>query len=208
MDASLQLSQRDLATKLLGQHGVMRLSDLRKHGVNPATLARMLDEGVLFKPSRGLYELADAEIEASHSLAEVAARVPKAVVCLTSALSFHEITLQLPRVIWIAIGSNGRKPTIDYPPIGVVYWGDKALTLGVNTHLVDSVPVQITSPARSIVDCFRFRNKVGLDVAMEALRMGWRSQKVMAGDLVNYAQTLRIWSVMRPYVESVVADEG
>ena len=106
MDEPLQkTSQRDLAVSLIERHGILRLSDLKDRGVNPATLARLVEEGVLHRPSRGLYELADADIDVSHSLAEVAKRVPKGVICLISALQFHEMTLQLPRSVWIAIGS-------------------------------------------------------------------------------------------------------
>lgn len=208
MEEPVQSTQRDLAVSLIERHGIMRLSDLKDHGVNPATLARLVEEGILQRPSRGLYELADADIEAAHNLAEVAKRVPKGVICLISALQFHEITLQLPRSVWIAIGSKDRKPAIDYPPLRVVRFGEKALTLGVETHTIDSVPVRIFDPAKSIVDCFRFRNTVGLDVALEVLRMGWRSRKAKPDDIVRYAQELRIWSVVRPYLESVVADEG
>ncbi len=201
-------TQRDLAVSLIERHGIMRLSDLKCRGINPATLARLVEEGVLNRPSRGLYELVEADIEAAHSLAEVATRVPKGVICLISALQFHEITLQLPRSVWIAIGSKNRKPAIDNPPIRVVRFGEKALTYGVEIHGIDSVPVRIFDPAKSIVDCFRFRSIVGLDVALEALRMGWRSRKAKPDDIVRYAQQLRIWSVVRPYLESVVADEG
>lgn len=208
MDASAHLSQRDLAVRLLEQHGIMRLSDLKGQGVNPATLSRLIDQGVLQRPSRGLYELAGADIEASHSLAEIAKRVPKGIICLISALQFHEITLQLPRSVWIAVGSKDRKPAIEYPPIRIVRFGEKALTMGVETHTIDSVPVRIFGPAKTIVDCFRFRSTVGLDVALEALRMGWRSRKAKPDDIAKYAQALRIWSVVRPYLESVVADEG
>lgn len=208
MEQPLQSTQRDLAVSLIERHGIMRLSDLKDHGVNPATLARLVEEGILHRPSRGLYELAGADVELAHSLAEVATRVPKGVICLTSALQFHEITLQVPRNVWIAIGSKDRKPVIDYPPVRVVRFGEKAMTLGVETHTIDSVPVRIFDPAKSIVDCFRFRNSVGLDVALEALRMGWRTRKANADDMARYAQALRIWSVMRPYLESVVADEG
>jgi predicted transcriptional regulator of viral defense system len=130
------------------------------------------------------------------------------VICLVSALQFHEITLQLPRSVWIAIGSKDRKPTIDYPPIRIARFGEKARTIGVKTYTIDSVPVRIFDPAKSIVDCSRFRNAVGLDVAMEALRMGWRSRKAKPDDIARYAQALRIWSVVRPYLESAVADEG
>lgn len=132
----------------------------------------------------------------------------KCVICLVSALQFHEITLQLPRSVWIAIGSKDRKPSIDYPPIRVARFGDKALTLGVETYTIDAVPVRIFDLAKSIVDCFRIRNTVGLDVAMEALRTGWRSRKAKPDDIVRYAQALRIWSVVCPYFESVGADEG
>lgn len=208
MAESVETSQRDLAVKLIERQGIMRLSDLKRRGINPATLARLVDEGVLHRPSRGLYELAGADFDISHSLAEVATRVPKGVICLVSALQFHEITLQLPRSVWIAIGSKDRKPAIDYPPIRVARFGEKALTLGIKTYTIDSVPVRIFDPAKSIVDCFRFRSTVGLDVAMEALRMGWRSRKASPDDVARYAQALRIWSVVRPYLESVVADEG
>lgn len=201
-------SQRDLAIGLLERRGIMRLSDLKSEGVHPPTLSRLVDEGVLSRPSRGIYELADADMHLAHSLAEVTTRVPKAVICLISALQFHEITLQVPRSVWIAIGPKDRKPAIDHPPIRLTRFGGKALTLGVQTHVIDGVPVPIFDTAKSIVDCFRFRSTVGLDVALEALRMGWRSRKALPGDIASYAQALRIWTVVRPYLESVVADEG
>ncbi len=207
MERTHYISQRDLAVSLLERHGILRLSELKGCGVNPATLSRLVEQGVLLRPSRGLYELADAEIEASHSLAEVAKRVPKGVICLISALQFHEITLQLPHRVWVAIGSKDRTPAVEYPPIRIARFGGMALTLGVETHIVDSVPVRIFSPAKTIVDCFRFRGKVGLDVALEALRMGWRYRKAKPGDIAKYSEALRIWSVMRPYLESVVADD-
>jgi predicted transcriptional regulator of viral defense system len=203
-----QTTQQALAVSLIERHGIMRQSDLKSHGINSATLARLVEEGILHRPSRGLYELVGAEIEAAHALAEVQKRIPKGVICLISALQFHEITLQLPRNVWVAIGQKDRGPTIDYPPVRVVRFSGKALALGVETHLIDSVPVHIFNPAKSIVDSFRFRNSVGLDVALEALRMGWRSRKAKPDDIARYAQELRIWSVVRPYLESVVADEG
>jgi predicted transcriptional regulator of viral defense system len=201
-------SQRDLALKLLSRHGILRLSELKSHGVHPPTLSRLVEEGVLNHPSRGLYEIAGAEVDFHHSFAEVAKRAPRAVICLVSALQFHEITLQLPRGVWIAIGSKDRKPSIEYPPIRVVRFSDAGLTLGVETHTIDGAPVRIFDPSKSIVDCFRFRNKVGLDVALEALRLGWRSRKANPDKIAAYARRLRIWTIIRPYLESVVADEG
>lgn len=202
------MPQKDLVINLLEQHGTLRLSDLKGHGVNPATLARLVEQGLLRRPSRGLYELADTDLDISHSLAEVAKRTPKCVICLISALQFHEITLQVPHSVWIAIGSRHRRPVVSYPPTSVVHFSENALTLGVETHIIDSVPVRIFNPAKSIVDCFRFRNKVGLDVALEALRIGWRSQKARPDAIAEYSQALRIWTVVKPYLESVVADEG
>ncbi len=201
-------TQRDLALDLLARHGILRLSDLKSHGVHPPTLARLVEEGVLYQPSRGLYEIVGAATDFNHSFAEVAKRAPKAVICLVSALQFHEITLQNARRVWIAIGSKDRKPAIEYPPTRVMRFGPMGLSLGVETHRIDSVPVKIFDPAKSIVDCFRFRNKVGIDVALEALRLGWRSRKSSPDKIAAYAQKLRIWTVVRPYLESVLADEG
>lgn len=201
-------SQRDLTLDLLARHGILRLSELKSHGVHPPTLSRLVEEGVLNRPSRGLYEIAGAEINFNHSFAEVAKRAPKAVICLVSALQFHEITLQNARSVWIAIGSKDRKPAIDYPPTRVARFGTEALSLGVETHRIDGAPVKIFDPAKSVVDAFRFRNKIGLDVALEALHLGWRSRKASPEKIAAYARKLRIWTVIRPYLESVVADEG
>jgi predicted transcriptional regulator of viral defense system len=207
MTATAPSTQRDCAIDLLTRHGIMRLSELKSHGVHPPTLSRLVDQGVLRQPSRGLYEIAGADIHFAHSFAEVAKRAPKAVICLVSALQFHEITLQNSRNIWVAIRSKDRKPAIDYPRIRAVRFGEAALSLGVEVHLIDAVPVRIFDVEKTIVDCFRFRNKVGLDVALEALRFGWRARKASADKMVAYARKLRIWTVMRPYLESVVADE-
>jgi len=201
-------SQKKMALKLLERHGIMRLSDFMAHGIDPPTLARLVEQGVLTRPSRGLYELADAEVELNHSLAEIAKRVPRGVICLISALHFHQITLQMPSSVWVAIGAHDRKPRIDSPSIRFVRFGEGALTKGIKTHIIDSVPVRLFDPAKTVVDCFRYRRTVGLDVALEALRMALRSRKATPDAIARYARTLRIWSVLRPYLESTVADEG
>jgi predicted transcriptional regulator of viral defense system len=200
-------SQKDLARDLLDRHGIMRLSELKAHGVHPPTLSRLVEEGAVVRTSRGLYELADAEFAIAHSLAEMAKRVPKGVVCLISALQFHDITLQNPRSIWVAIGEKDRKPRVSDVAARFVRFGGKALTLGVETHTIDSVPVRIFNPAKTIVDCFRYRRTVGTEVALEALRMGLRSRKARPSRIAAYARDLRIWSVVRPYLESMAADE-
>ena len=184
----------------------MRGIELSGAGVHPETLARMLKDQTLTRVTRGLYQLADAEVTAPHNLAEVARLVPKGVICLVSALQFHELTLQMPGRIWLAIGSKARKPKFDYPPTRVVRFGSRALSLGVQTHTVDGVSVPIFDPAKTVVDCFRFRQHVGLDVALEGLHNVVRSGKAKPAQIVDYARDTRIWSVLRPYLEAVVAD--
>lgn len=200
-------SQRDRAVALLGKRGIMRLTDLTAAGVHAASLARLVDDGTVLRAGRGLYELADAEISLGHGLAEMAVRVPKGVVCLISALSYHEITLQNPRSVWMAIGLKDRTPKIGHRAARFVHFGEAAIKTGVETVIIDSVPVRVFSPAKTIVDCFRYRRIVGLDVALEALRMGVRSGKARPATIAKIAKQLRIWTVLRPYLESVAADD-
>ena len=199
-------SQGDRAVALLGQHGAMRRSELSDAGVHPETLARLVEDGALIRVARGLYELADADITASHNLAEVAKLVPRGVVCLISALQYHGLTLQMPSRVWVAIGARARRPTFAYPAIRVVRFGGRALALGVEMHRIDGVAVPIFNPAKTVVDCFRFRKHVGLDVALEGLHGVVRSEKAKPAEIVRYARGTRIWSVLRPYLETVVAD--
>ncbi len=208
MPAIVAPSQRKTALALLDQHGIMRLSELTARGVDAPTLARLVGEGLVARPCRGLYELAGAPFELSHSFAEVAKRVPKGVICLISALQYHGLSLQNSGTVWLAIGLKHRKPAIIYPPVRIVRFGDRALSLGIETCVIDKVPVRITAPARSVVDCFRYRTTVGLDVALEALRMGIRSGKAKPDQIAAQARALRIWSVIRPYLEGLLADEG
>lgn len=202
------MSQRERAEQLIRRFGIMRRTDLENKGVHPQTLARLVAEGVLYQPSRGLYELANAEIDLSHSLAEISARCSKGVICLVTALQFHNITLQSPGKIWVAIGQSDRQPKIDNPATTFVRFSNLALSLGVEIHEIDSVPVRIFDPAKSVVDAFRFRRRVGLDVALEALSLGWRSGNISPDRIMNYARRLRIASVIEPYLESVTAGDG
>ena len=206
MPPATMTSQKHRAVALLKTHGPMRGIELSDAGIHPETLARMLKDQTLTRVARGLYQLADAEVTAPHNLAEVAKLVPKGVICLVSALQFHEITLQMPGRVWLAIGSTARKPRFDYPPIRVVRFGPRALSLGVQTHTVDGVSVPIFDPAKTVVDCFRFRQHVGLDVALEGLHNVVRSGKARPAQIVDYARDTRIWSVLRPYLETVIAD--
>ncbi len=208
MRAVGQKLQGQLALKLLGQHGTMRRSELSSAGVHPQTLARLVEDGSLSRVARGLYELADADITAPHDLAVVTKLVPRAVVCLVSALQFHELTMQMPSRVWVSIGAKAREPKVEHPPIRVVRFGTQALALGVQVHRIDGVPVPVFDPAKTVVDCFRFRRHVGLDVALEGLHSVVRSEKAKPAEIVQYARALRIWSVLGPYLEAVVADGG
>jgi len=199
-------TQRSRALALLGQQPILRLKDFTAKDVGPETLARLVREGTIVRVARGLYQRADASADARHSLAEAAALVPKGVVCLISALQFHELTLQMPSEVWMAIDRTAWRPRFGYPPVRFVRFSGKALTDGVKRHRIEGIEVAITGPARTIVDCFRYRGKVGLDVALEALREGLRQRKVTTDQLWRHATKMRVWSILKPYVEAMAAD--
>jgi predicted transcriptional regulator of viral defense system len=201
-------TQRSRALALLGRHPILRLKDFALKDVGPETLARLVREGIIVRVARGLYQRADASVDAGHSLAEAAALVPKGVVCLISALQFHELTLQLPSEVWMAIDRTAWRPRIAYPSIRIVRFSGTALTNGVKHHRIDGVEVAITDPARTIVDCFRYRRKVGIDVALEGLREGLRQRKITSDQLWRHATKMRVWSILKPYVEATAADRA
>jgi predicted transcriptional regulator of viral defense system len=170
-------------------------------------MSRIGRDGEVLRLARGLYQLPDAVADARHALAQASALVPNGIVCLTSALRFHELTLQIPSAVWMAIDRTPWRPKINYPPIRFVRFTELALTEGVDRYRIESVEVPITNPARPIVDCFRYQTKVGLDVAMEGLRQGLRRCKTTSDELWTYAKKARICSIMRPYVEATLAED-
>lgn len=198
-------TQQARAISLLKARRLLRQKDLIAAGIAPETLARMVRDKLIVRPARGLYQLRNSRAPGTHILAEAAALVPKGIVCLTSALQFHQLTLQMPSAVWMAIERTGWKPKVDYPPIRFVRFSGAALTAGVAHHRIADVEVAITDPARTVVDCFRYRNKVGLDVAMEGLGEGLRRKKFKSDDLWRHARASRVWVVMRPYVEAITA---
>ena len=203
---SVTSAQRLRALDLLKDRRMLRLKDFVAEGIGPETLARLVREKAVLRPARGLYELTAAPVHPDHTLAEAAVLVPSGVICLTSALQYHELTLQMPSAVWMAIDRAAWRPRIDYPQIRFVRFSGPALTEGVVRHRIESVEVPVTEPARTIVDCFRYRAKVGLDVAMEGLREGIRRRRCTPDDLWTYARKARVWTVMRPYVEATVSD--
>jgi predicted transcriptional regulator of viral defense system len=199
-------TQGTRALDLLKARGMLRLKDFIAENIEPETLARLVRDKKIVRPARGLYQLPDVQIDAAHTLMEAAALVPKGIICLVSALQFHTLTLQMPSTVWMAIERTAWKPTISYPPIRFVRFSGWALTDGVERYPIQSRKIPITNPARTIVDCFRYRNKIGIDIAMEGLREGVRHRKCTPDQLWQYAKKAQVWTVMRPYVEAVVAD--
>lgn len=183
--------------------GVLRPRDLEAHGIARKYLTLLCKEGVLKRVGRGLYICADAEISVDIGLAQVAKQVPQGIVCLLSALQFHGIGTQSPFEVWLAIDRKAWRPQIEYPPIRIMRFSGEALTEGIEKHEIERVPVRIYSPAKTIVDCFKYRNKIGLDVAIEALRDSRNSKKCTNADLWKYAKVCRVTQVMKPYLEAL-----
>ncbi|MGX5830209.1 type IV toxin-antitoxin system AbiEi family antitoxin domain-containing protein [Mesorhizobium sp. 43Arga] len=199
-------SQRQIARALLAARGIARLVELRDAGVTAATVSRMEQDGEVLRLARGLYQLSDAPLAASHSLAEAAKRVPKGVVCLVSALAFHGLTDQLPKHVWIAIGRKDWAPKPDGTSIRIVRFTESLLNESVETHIVESVPVKVFGIVKTIADCFRYRNKIGLSVAIEGLQEALRQRKATAGEIARQAEFGGVATVIRPYLEALTAN--
>jgi len=185
--------------------GVLRAADLTGHGIPRVYLTRLVADGVFERSSRGVYVLAGAEITENHSLAEACRRVPHGIVCLLSALQFHGLTTQSPFEVWLAIDRKARRPKVDYPPLRVVRFSGLDLTTGVGAHDVEGVAVNVTDPARTVADCFAYRNTVGTDVALEALRDCLRQKRASPDEVYRAAKARRMANVMRPYLEATTA---
>jgi predicted transcriptional regulator of viral defense system len=202
------MASADSAGRLLSlarRRGSITRRAVAKAGVHTQTLSRLVKEGRLERVGRGLYRLPDAALTEHHGLALVAAAVPRAVVCLLSALSFHQVGTQIPHEVWVAIDRRSRRPALAYPPLRVVRFGGAALTEGIETYRIERETVRVYNLAKTIADTFKYRNKVGLDVALEALRESWRSRRVTMAEIDRYARICRVERVMRPYLEGLVA---
>jgi predicted transcriptional regulator of viral defense system len=183
---------------------MVRAVTARKAGVHPRTLAAMRDTGAIEQLGRGLYRLVEAPPNGSPDLVIVAKRVPSAVICLISALAFHELTTQIPHRVDIALTPGARTPKLDHPPVQVYRFSGKALTTGIEDQLLDGHHVRVYSAAKTVADCFKFRNKIGVDVAIEALRTYCRRRGAKMDDLMRFAEIDRVKRVMMPYVEATL----
>lgn len=196
--------RKERVLELAGQMGIIRPRDVEAAGIPREYLRRLFLSKDLIRVGRGLYALPDALTSESITLAQVAKRVPNAVICLLSALQFHNLTTQVTHRVWIAIENRKWEPEFDYPPIELVRLTGRAFLFGVEEHEVNHVPVKVYSPAKTVADCFKFRSKVGLDVALEALRETWKSKKATMEDLWEAAKVCRVSNIMRPYLEAIV----
>jgi predicted transcriptional regulator of viral defense system len=180
---------------------IFRSRDAVKNGFTRSEIVALLAAGKIERLSRGLYRISGAPVLANQSYAEFAARCPNAVVCLLSALQFHNITTQLPREIWCAIKGATRAPNITYPKLRIVRFVGKAFSEGIEVHEINGIPIKVYSIAKTVADLFRFRNKTGLDIAMEALRDTIRTKKATRDEIWKMAQLREVSKVMRPYME-------
>src|SRR5579883_883559 len=197
-------SPTDRALAVARTRGVARARDFTAAGIAPIDLKRLTQEGRLVRLGRGLYQLADAELAATHSLAETARDVPHGVICLLSALQFHELTTQTPHEVWVMIGLRKWAPTKPPVRLRIVRATGESLTAGVEHHTIEGVAVPVYEPAKTVADCFKYRSKVGLDVAIEALRDCRRRRLCTVDRLWHFARICRVQNVMRPYMEALL----
>jgi predicted transcriptional regulator of viral defense system len=184
--------------------GMMSTGQAISSGIHLRKLYAMRDNKILEKVCRGWYRLAAMPPLSDPDLVTVALKVPKGIVCLISALSFHEITTQVPHKVYVALAKGVKKPRLEHPPIRIYRFQGDAYTKGVESHLIDGVPVHIYCVEKTLADCFKFRNKIGQDVAIEALRLSWQSKNLDLNELLRYAKICRVENVMRPYLEALL----
>jgi predicted transcriptional regulator of viral defense system len=195
-------TQEERVLEIARREGILRPRDLDRHGIARTHLQRLERSALLERAGRGLYRLPSANLTEHHSLAAACKLVPRGVVCLLSALRFHDLTTQAPFEVWLAIGVRARRPSQATPPLRIVRFSGPAFTRGVEKHVVEGVEVRVYGAAKTVADCFKYRNKIGLDVAIEALRDYRRRHPRGMDELWRYARICRVANVMRPYLEA------
>ena len=184
--------------------GVLRMSEALQSGIHRRVLYSMLEAGLIEQLNRGLYRLTDLPPLGNPDLVSVALKVPSGVICLISALAYHEITTQIPHEVYVALERGMEAPKLDHPPLRIFWFSGQAFTLGIQTYKIDGVRVRIYSPEKTIVDCFKYRNKIGLDTAIEALKLYREKKRFKADDLMQIARACRVEKVIRPYLEALL----
>ena len=193
----------DQIMKLIQRLGIARPADLEDRGIPRGRLYRLVRAGLVERQGRGIYVASGHPYSAEHTLAQVARRIPGGVLCLLTALRFHELTTQAPAEVWIALPEKARRPRLDYPRLRVARFSGAALTEGIETHRIENVDVRVYSAAKTVADCFKYRNKIGIDVAVEALRDLSRRHRGRANELARFARICRVARVMQPYLDAI-----
>jgi predicted transcriptional regulator of viral defense system len=199
----MALSKAEQVARLVRKAGVFRPRELDRVGIPRQYLRQAKDRGLVHRVARGLYVAEGSRVTEHHTLVEAAKRVPHGVVCLLSALRFHGLTTQSPHEVWMAIAHKARRPRVDYPPMRIVHFSGEALSYGVTEKKIEGVIVRVFDPAKTVADCFKFRNKIGLDVALEALRDCYRQRKATMDEIFIAARVCRVARIMQPYLESL-----
>ena len=199
----MSTTQAEQVLELVRRKGIVRAREVTERGFHHEYLRRLCDEGLLVRVARGVYVPADKDLGEYQTLAEAARRVPKGIICLLSALRFHEIGTQSPHQVWMAIDRKAALPKVQRLPLRFVRFSGPALSEGVGEYDVEGVTIRVYRPAKTVADCFKYRNKIGLDVALEALRDCRRQNKATVDELWEYARICRVASVMRPYMEAI-----
>jgi predicted transcriptional regulator of viral defense system len=199
-------SQRDRVLAHLEATGMARLRELMEDGVTAATVSRLEHEGLILRLARGLYQLADATLDVHHHLAQVSKLVPKGVICLTSALAYHGLTDQMPAKVWLALGLKEWRPQFIYPPVRFVRFSETRLQSGVEHVLIDGVNVPIFGVARTVADLFRYRQTIGIHVAIEGLREALKHKKTSPSEIAQQAVEAKVWKIMEPYMQALTSD--
>ncbi len=198
-------TQTERVLRIAKSKPMVTAAEMASAGIHSQVLSRLVRQGHLERVARGQYRLPNQPITEHHALGIAARAVPHGVICLLSALGFHEIGTQLPADVWMAIDRRARRPALGYPPLHIVRFSGDALREGIEVHTIEGQDVRIYSVAKTVVDCFKYRNKIGLDVALEALRESWQDGRLSMDELDRYARVCRVHNVMRPYLEMLVA---
>ena len=184
--------------------GTLRTGEALDHGIHPRTLYAMRDAGLLERLDRGLYRLTELPPLSDPDVVIVAKKIPTCVICLISALHFHDITTQIPHEVSIAVNRGKEPPRLKYPPIRLHWFSGEAFTAGVETHYIDNTPIQVYNPEKTVADCFKYRNKIGMDTVLEALTLYRDQHKPKPRKLIEYAKVCRVEKVIRPYLEALL----